>query len=421
MKQRRKIAVIIQARMRSTRFPGKVMKLLLNKPVLWHVVNRLLKAKYVEEVIVAATNKEEDNVIYDFCVKNNIQVFRGSENDVLDRYYQCAKKYNMRDIVRITADCPLHDPNVIDKVVATYLEGNYDYVTNTMPYSFPDGLGVEVFSFNALEEAWKNAKLPSEREHVTPYIRNNKKFKKKNVYSNKRYPLYRLTLDYPEDYQFIKEIYERMDRDLFHLDDVIKLLIKSPELLKINQNIKFNVGYIKSLIADAKNTIITGERIFLRALKEEDVSQDYCNWLNDPEVTRFLETKGTTIDELKKYVREKKENPYCLFLGIFLKDNGKHIGNIKLEPIDVKNKKTTLGILIGDKKYWGRDICTEAVRLLVDYAFKKLYLEKIDIGVLSENIAAIKCYQKVGFKINKIVPIKNKLCSKVIMSKVKDR
>jgi spore coat polysaccharide biosynthesis protein SpsF (cytidylyltransferase family)/RimJ/RimL family protein N-acetyltransferase len=424
---------IIQARMGSTRLPGKVMRNILGKPVLWHVINRVSKAKLIDGLIVATTVKLEDDISAEFCERNDILVFRGSENDVLDRYYQCAKKYNIKDIVRITADCPLHDPNVIDVVIREYLREVYDYVSNTIEYTFPDGLDVEVFSFDVLENAWKNAKLPSEREHVTPFIRKNEEFKKKNVSSSKKYPPYRLTLDYPEDYQFIKRIYEGIGKEMFNIDDIIKFLEKNPELLKLNQPIEMNEGYATPLKADTEYMeriynkvsnveypIIDGGRIYLRVLKEDDASQEYCNWLNDPIVNKFLETKKATIEEVKQYIKEKKENPNCLFFGIFLKDTEKHIGTIKLEPIDFKNKKAPLGILIGNKNYWGLGICTNAVKLLIDYAFNNLGLDKIELSAISENKAAIKCYLKAGFRIKEIeqrtIKYQNKFCDKVIMS-----
>jgi len=241
---------IIQARMGSTRLPRKVMLNILGKPVLWHVVNRVSKARLIDGLIVATTVKLEDDIIAEFCKSNGVLVFRGSENDVLDRYYQCAKEYNIKDIVRITADCPLHDPNVIDMVIKEYLGGDCDYACNTIKYTFPDGFDVEIFSFTALEDAWKNAKLTSEREHVTPYIRKNEKFRKKNVFSNKKYPLYRCSLDHPEDYEFIKRIYEGIGKEMFYIDDVINYLRKQQELLKINQHIEINEGYLKSLKED---------------------------------------------------------------------------------------------------------------------------------------------------------------------------
>jgi RimJ/RimL family protein N-acetyltransferase len=164
---------------------------------------------------------------------------------------------------------------------------------------------------------------------------------------------------------------------------------------------------------------IEGNRIYLRNLAETDATQEYCDWLNDPEVNRYLETKKASVEELKQYIIDKNNSQNCLFLGIFLKD-GKHIGNLKLEPIDFKNEKGTLGILIGDKEYWGKGLGTEAVKLLVSWAFNNLKLEEVNLGVISENKAAIRVYEKAGFLIDKIekksIKHGNKLNDKIVMS-----
>lgn len=150
---------------------------------------------------------------------------------------------------------------------------------------------------------------------------------------------------------------------------------------------------------------IKGNRIYFRTLSENDASEEYCRWLNDPVVNQYLETREATIEDLKKYIQEKNEKDDCMFLGIFDKENGLHIGNLKLEPIE-KNK-ANFSILIGNKDYWGKGIGTEATKMMVDYAFKVLKLEIVDLGVLSENKGAIKVYGKAGFKIKNIE--KNKI------------
>ncbi len=147
---------------------------------------------------------------------------------------------------------------------------------------------------------------------------------------------------------------------------------------------------------------IEGDRIYLKKLREDNATQEYCDWLNDSEVNIYLETKRATIEELKRYIRERENNKNCLFLGIFLKENNKHVGNIKLEPIDLSCKKTTLGILIGDKNYWGRGIGTEATKLVVNHAFNTLGLNDVNLGVISKNKSAIRVYEKVGFEVDKI-------------------
>jgi len=155
---------------------------------------------------------------------------------------------------------------------------------------------------------------------------------------------------------------------------------------------------------------IEGKTIYLKTLDQNNATEEYCSWLNDSEVNQYLETKKATIDQLKSYIEKNNENQSCLFFGIFFKENQKHIGNIKLEPIDFEKHKATIGILIGDKDYWGRGIGTEAITLLVDYGFNNLKLEEIDLGVISENKAAIRVYEKVGFK------IKEKFPDKILMS-----
>lgn len=169
-----------------------------------------------------------------------------------------------------------------------------------------------------------------------------------------------------------------------------------------------------------KKIKIVSDRIFLKTLQEKNATKDYCGWLNDPEVNQYLGTRKITVDELKEYIKEKNKNPNCLFLGIFFKGHQKHIGNVKLEPIDFKNLKATIGILIGDKNYWGRGIGTEVTELLVDYAFQKLNLKEINLGVISKNKAARRIYEKAGFKVvrveKKSIRHGNKLFDKLVMS-----
>ena len=168
-----------------------------------------------------------------------------------------------------------------------------------------------------------------------------------------------------------------------------------------------------------KRVKIKGDRIYLRTLDEKNATQEYCGWLNNPEVNKYLETREASIANLKQYIKGKNEVPNCLFLGIFLKGNNKHIGNVKLEPIDLKAKKATFGILIGDKNCWGKGIGTEVTKIVMNYAFNDLGLEEVNLGVLSENKAAIKIYEKVGFyiekKVKKGIQHGNKFYDKIVM------
>ncbi len=144
---------------------------------------------------------------------------------------------------------------------------------------------------------------------------------------------------------------------------------------------------------------IIGERIYLRELTLADVTEEYCDWLNDPEVNKYLETRHITLDELKRYVQKQIDNPDSFFVGIFDKSDDKHIGNVKLEPIDWDKKTAMFGIVIGDKKYWGKGLGAEAMRLIIDYAFNKFNLKEIRGGVFSKNKSAVKLYKKIGFRV----------------------
>ena len=183
--------IIVQARMGSSRLPGKSMKLLDKNPTIYHVITQLRNCKQVKNIIVATTDSKEDDIIEEFVKKMDISCYRGNSLDVLDRFYKCAKKYSLSHIIRITADNPLIDPNLVDNAITEYEKNDFDYVTNCLKRTFPHGTEVEIFSFKSLEKSWLNAKKQYEREHVTPYIYNNpKSFKILNIENKKIYHIY---------------------------------------------------------------------------------------------------------------------------------------------------------------------------------------------------------------------------------------
>lgn len=234
------IAAIIQARMSSTRFPEKVLKPVVGKPLLAHIIERLKNSKYLEQIIVATTLNERDKSIVEFCKKNNIDFFVGSEEDVLDRYYQTAKKFKIGVIVRVTSDDPLIDPAIVDKVIHHYMKNKLDFVSNNLKRTYPLGLDLEVFSFKTLEKAWLDAKTAFEREHVTPYIgKNPQSFRIANVENEVDLSGLRWTVDYEEDYKFVKAVYENLyeKKRIFLMNDVLKLLVEKPEIAEINKGI----------------------------------------------------------------------------------------------------------------------------------------------------------------------------------------
>ncbi len=233
---------IVQARMGSTRLPGKVMMDLAGEPMLARVINRVRRATMLHEVVVATSTQPGDNVIVELSVKRGWPCFRGSEDDVLDRYYQAAIHHQADVVVRITADCPLIDPEVVDWVVGQFSEKSpLAYASNTTipPVTFPTGQDVEVMSFEALQRAWREDEDPAWREHVTPYIHlHPEKFKLLGVVGQIDHSHLRLSVDTPEDMALMRLIYGHFGHDLFSWQDVLAVLAEHPEWLEINRNVQ---------------------------------------------------------------------------------------------------------------------------------------------------------------------------------------
>jgi spore coat polysaccharide biosynthesis protein SpsF len=236
------IIAIVQARMGSTRLPGKVMMNLIGKPMLVHELSRIARSKWVSSLVVATTTSHSDDCIVDMCKEHDCQFFRGSEPDVLDRYYQCAKQFGADSVIRLTADCPLIEPTIIDRVVEEFIHKSpyVDYVSNIIPQrTFPQGLDTEVMSFSALERSWIEDKNPALREHVTQYIlRNPDKFKVAGVMNDRDVSNLRWTVDTKEDFQLVNEIYSYFGHNHFSWNDVLNLLEMKPELNLINGHIE---------------------------------------------------------------------------------------------------------------------------------------------------------------------------------------
>lgn len=251
------ILAIIQARVLSTRLPGKVLKRILGKPMLKLQLERVLLATRIDKLIVATSVDPSDEKIKVLCEEMGIPCYRGDLDDVLDRFYQAAKTYDAQHVVRLTGDCPLIDPRVVDQVVEYYLAGGYDYASNTVTPTFPDGLDVEIFRFLALQKAWESALLPSEREHVTPFIRNHTDIFKIGAFRQDLDMSHlRWTVDEPEDFELVSLIYEKLypSKPGFFTSDILDLLNTEPELIQINKCFERNEGYKMSL-EDDKRTL----------------------------------------------------------------------------------------------------------------------------------------------------------------------
>lgn len=250
-----KIVAVTQARFGSSRLPGKVLLKIGSKTLLQIHLERILKSKKISKLKVATTLEQESAEIIKVASLLNLECYQGSLNDVLDRFYQTVNNENPDYVVRLTADCPLIDAKVIDDVIDLCVAQNLDYCSNTLTPTFPDGVDVEVFRWQALADAWKNATLSSEREHVTPYIwrnssaKNKSLFKSKNYYSIADFSNVRLTVDEPADFKLVTTLINQIGDDK-PWQDYVTILKENPELFLLNESIKRNEGYMKSLQND---------------------------------------------------------------------------------------------------------------------------------------------------------------------------
>lgn len=249
-----KTVLITQARTNSTRLPGKILMEVANESLLKIHLNRLSKAKNVDKIIVATTVNEEDSIIEKLSMDWGYDVFRGSENDVLDRFYQAIKKIKPVWVVRVTSDCPLIDPKLIDDVIFCAQQNHVDYCSNAFKENFPDGQDIEVFRFNSLEYAWKNANKKSDREHVTPFIRHHSNFYGRSHFSaidfhdGSGFSHVRMTVDEIQDFELIKNVIEHLGIERSWID--YAEYIVSNKLYILNESIIRNEGYLKSLKND---------------------------------------------------------------------------------------------------------------------------------------------------------------------------
>ena len=242
-----KVNAIIQARCGSTRFPNKVFALIDGKPLLWHVVNRLKYATKIDDIIVATTVSEKDDKIEDWCKENDVHCFRGSEENVLNRYYSASEAFPSDYVVRITADDPFKEPKVIDAVITKLIEEGYDHVTNNLPPSFPEGLDCEAFKKEALDRSEKEAETAFEREHVTQYIYHHPEiFKIGNVSNDENLSYLRWTVDKDVDFEMVKAVYAHRNpsnKGIMLMDEILNILKAYPEIEKINSEVERSAMY----------------------------------------------------------------------------------------------------------------------------------------------------------------------------------
>lgn len=238
--------------MTSSRLPGKVLQDIVGRPMLIRVVDRVKQAKFIGTVAVITSIHESDDAIERCCKDNGILCFRGNLDDVIDRYYQAALYFQAEVIVRITADCPLLDPGIVDQIVDVFHGGYCDYASNTLECTYPDGLDTEVFSFSTLEKTWREAALKSEREHVTAYMyKRPETFRLSSVKHEANLSAHRWTVDTPEDLVFVRAVYDHFKSKTFGMGEILIFLKEHPEIADINAGQIRNEGYLKSLQEDS--------------------------------------------------------------------------------------------------------------------------------------------------------------------------
>lgn len=241
------VNAIVQARCGSSRFPNKIFERIDGKPLIWHVVNRLTYSQTINNIIVATTINAKDDLIVKWCKENMVNYYRGSENDVLNRYHKASESFPSDIIVRITADDPFKEPSVIDKVVNTLIAGGYDFVTNNYPPTYPEGLDCEAFTFETLKKIEESAKEDFEREHVTQYVyHNHDNFKIANISYGRNLSFLRWTIDTQEDIDMVRTIYANRDHrkaGVLLMEEILDILEKKPEISKINSNVERSAMY----------------------------------------------------------------------------------------------------------------------------------------------------------------------------------
>ncbi|MFA6761010.1 MAG: sugar phosphate nucleotidyltransferase [Sulfuricurvum sp.] len=393
------VLAILQARMSSSRLPGKVLKLVLGKPILSYQIERIKKSKLIDKIVLATSINKDDDPLEDLAKRLNIECFRGDLNNVLKRFYDCATLYKADTVVRLTGDCPVADPKVIDDVIELHIDSDGDFTSNTIVRTFPDGLDVEVMSYETLKIVFENASTEDELEHVTEYIYTNKNRFIVNNFSNEiDYSYMRWTLDTIDDFYFFKQIYETNKQYfswkelLAHTTDGKKYLIDS------NQTIRYAMKKLEETADEDREAlyIIKGNEI-LGTLSTSDIRRAliYESITNNDQVTSVMnrsfvyltENKSYTKDELKKLLRFKQlpllDSSKDLIKFVDIKELMSHKNRVVLMAGGLG---TRLGNITSDTpkpmlKIGGRPILETIIEQFSKYGFRELF---ISVNYLSD-------------------------------------
>lgn len=393
------IAAIIQARMGSTRLPGKVLKKVLGKTLLEHLISRVKRAKTPDKIIVATTTNKEDAPVAKLAQSLGVGVYRGSEDDVLDRYYRAAKEVKADTIVRLTGDCPVIDPNVIDRVVSFHEKNRrrFDYVSNVNPPTFPDGFDVEVFSFTVLKKTWQKAKNISEREHVTPFMRAGG-FRTTNVKNEIDISGLRLTVDEKRDLVLIKKLigfFAKQGKSVFGLKDIIALWREHPDFFSGNQDIKRNEGYRKSLKKDAPDaTLQQDQEITLRRATARDARFLY-NLRNEETVRKasFRTNPVSWEDHIQWLQKKLAGNDSVIFI---VKIGDISIGQIRFDSRGDTSADINIAI---SKKYRGKGYGSKAIQSASKQFFAVSPSARgIRAHIKENNTSSCRAFEAAGYR-----------------------
>jgi len=376
-KQNLKVVAIIQARMGSTRLPGKVLMDIVGKPMAWRVVERVKYSKYIDEVVLAIPDTKENDVLVTFAEENDIIYVRGSENDVLSRYYKTAEERDADVVVRITADCPLIDPKIIDDVIQSHIKRKSGYASNVISRTFPRGLDVEVFNFQLLEEVNGLAEKARHREHVTLYMLENPLLSNPSSVTSlfkSKADSFRLTVDTKEDLELIQKIYEHFGETDFSTHDLFRFLDKNPDLVQINSHIK-QKEFVNLRKAEEKDIeflfkLRNEKYVYENSRVARKVGRDEHNNWSGPVI------KGKTNKELFiiEYERER-------------------VGQLRL---DYSKNEAEVSISIR-AEFHGKGVGTRALLIAMVDTRNKHKVKVLSAEVNKNNPASQRLFEKVGF------------------------
>lgn len=341
------VLAILQARMSSSRLPGKVLKTILDKPILAYQIERIKQSKKIDKIVLATSIGIEDNPLEDLANSLNIDCFRGDLNNVLKRFYDCATLYNADIVVRLTGDCPVIDPQIIDEVVSLHIISNSDYTSNTLYRTFPDGLDVEVLNFKALEKTYQNAVEKEDLEHVTKYIYTNKdKFKLSNYKNDIDYSYIRWTLDNIDDFYFFKHFYEIKKDSFFNWKEILSFTKDEKKfLIESNQTIRFAMKKLEDIVENELDSlyIMNGKKI-VGTLSTSDIRRAliYEDITNNDQVIKVMNSSFHYLEKNKNYSKEELKKFLKYKILPILDNNQELIEFKKIEDLLANKNKVVL-------------------------------------------------------------------------------